>query len=256
MQVRVQNEEMFEKRFLKAAKKAKLNYEFKEFYNDTITVMLNSEPVKVQRHFKIYEVEDLPPSDWEMVKRFDHENRVILSFGEEGHNELLNECRCEACGVNHKRVFTYLLRNKKNPLNFIQVGRSCLSKYIPNSPKFSYDDYLEFLDIDFQELDDVRGCRLTATDELPAKEILIEAVAGFEFFGRDYDEFKANYDFRFGVPCSKEAKEKAEEEAEVLLDWILNHNPQNSEYLDKEPSQNKMQFFETYSERDLTQIQT
>lgn len=232
MEVRVQNEEVFEKRFLKAVKKAHLKYEFKEFYDDVITVKgFCGEPVKINRHFKVYEVEDLPASDWEIVKRFDHQQGVVWSFGEEGHNELINDCKCEACGVKHKRVFTYLLRNKKNPLEFIQVGRSCLHKYIPNPPKYSYDDYLEFMEfIDDEEIG-LRCSGLSGSDELPAKEVLVEAVAGFEFFGRDYDEFKTNYDYRKGVPCSKEVKEKAEKDTEMLLDWIKNYNPRNGEYL-------------------------
>lgn len=232
MEVRVQNEEVFEKRFLKAVKKAHLKYKFKEFYDDVITVKgFCGEPVKINRHFKIYEVEDLPASDWEIVKRFDHQQGVVWSFGEEGHNELINDCKCEACGVKHKRVFTYLLRNRKNPLEFIQVGRSCLHKYIPNPPKYSYDDYLEFMEFIDDEERGLRCSGLSGSDELPAKEVLVEAVAGFEFFGRDYDEFKMNYDYRTGVPYSKEVKEKAEKDTEMLLDWIKNHNPRNSEYL-------------------------
>lgn len=232
MEVRVQNEETFEKRFLKAVKKAHLKYEFKEFYDDVITVKgFCGEPVKINRHFRVYEVEDLPASDWEIVKRFDHQQGVVWSFGEEGHNEFINDCKCEACGVKHKRVFTYLLRNRKNPLEFVQVGRSCLHKYIPNPPKYSYDDYLEFMEFIDDEERGLRCSGLSGSDELPAKEVLVEAVAGFEFFGRDYDEFKANYDYRKGVPYSKEVREKAEKETEMLLDWIKNYNPRNGEYL-------------------------
>ena len=232
MEVRVQNEEVFEKQFLKAVKKAHLKYNFKEFYNDTVTVKgFCGEPVKINRHFKVYEVEELPPSEWEIVKRFDHQNGVVWTFGEDGHNELINDCKCEACGVKHKRVFTYLLRNRKNPLEFVQVGRSCLHKYIPNPLKCSYDDYLEFRDFVENDEEGIRGFGISSSDELPAKEVLIEAVLGFEYFGRDYEAFKTNYDYRKGVPCTEEEKEKAEKDTEMLLDWVKNYNPRNSEYL-------------------------
>lgn len=232
MEVRVKNEELFENRFLKAVKKAHLKYEFKEFYNDTVTVKdFFGEPVKINRHFKVYEVEELPPSDWEVVKRFDHQNGVVWSFGEEGHNELLNDSKCECCNTRHKRVFTYLLRNKKNPLNLMQVGRSCLHKFIPNPPKFSYDDYLEFLEFIDDEERGLRCSGFSNSDELPAKDVLVQAVLGFEFFGRDYEAFKMNYDYRKGVPYTKEAKEKAEKDTEMLLDWVKNYNPRNGEYL-------------------------
>ena len=189
MLVTVQADRHYEELFKKTMTKYRLNYTLSE----TVKKEYFFESEKFYQDFNIYEVEDLPDSDWQVVKRFDHKDRIAFSFLPDNSNDneaRLNNCHCDLCNSNRYRVFTYLLRNKKNG-KYMQVGSNCIDKVFPHFPQF--DNYCQFLTIK-DEFEDHENLQPTAASSLPARDVLMKAIALFKYFDNDYKRVKEVFD--------------------------------------------------------------
>lgn len=210
MQVIVQNTEHYVKAFEKKVKKLKLEYTLK----DTFKAKKEFEACEFFVEYKVYEVQDLPKSEWEVLKRFDHQDKVCYTFIGEASSEI-PECRCDVCNTNRKRIFTYLVKNTKTNV-IMQVGSDCLDKLIPNMP-CSFDDYFDFKAIP-DEFED-KAYKPTSADFVPAKDALIKAVALFKYLNNDYQRFKETFNVFKCYPGIKDYSE-ADEIAENVIEYI------------------------------------
>ena len=223
MYITVQAERHYEELFAKTMKKYKLDYSLSE----TVKKEYFFEGEKFFQDFKIYEVEDLPESEWEVVKRFDHKDRIAFQFVPDNSNDneaRLNNCHCDLCNSNRYRVFTYLLRHKETG-KYMQVGSNCIDKIFPHFPQF--DNYCQFLTIK-DEFEDHENLQPTAASSLPAKDVLVKAVALFKYFDNDYHRVKEVFDplqhYRF---LSDNDYRAAEPIAEQIMQYIIKFSGDN-----------------------------
>lgn len=224
MLVTVQADRHYEELFQKTMKKYKLDYSLSE----TVKKEYFFEGEKFYQDFNVYEVQDLPVSDWEVVKRFDHKDRIAFSFLPDDSNDneaRLNNCHCDLCNSNRYRVFTYLLRNKKTK-QYMQVGSNCIDKIFPHFPQF--DNYCQFLTIKDSFEEDRENLQPTAASSLPAKDVLIKAIALFNHFDKDYKRVKEVFDplqhYRF---LSDNDYRAAEPIADKIIQYIANFSGNN-----------------------------
>ena len=210
MQVIVQESEHYIKAFEKKVKKLKLAYSLK----DTFKQKKEFEGFEYYVEYRLYEVQDLPKCNWEVLKRFDHQDKVCYTFIGESNSEI-PECHCDVCNQNRFRVFTYLVKNTKTNV-IMQVGTNCLDKLIPNMP-CSFDDYFDFKAIP-DEFED-KAYKPTSADFVPAKDALIKAVALFKNLNNDYQRFKKTFDVFKCYPGIKDFSE-ADEIAEKVIEYI------------------------------------
>ena len=215
MQVIVQNTEHFVKAFEKKVKKLKLEYTLK----DTFKAKKEFEACEFFVEYKVYEVQDLPKSEWEVLKRFDHQDKVCYTFiGESDSN--IPECHCDVCNQNRFRIFTYLVRNTKTNV-IMQVGTNCLDKLIPNMP-CSFDDYFDFKAIPDEFEDKV--LKPSQADFVPAKVVLGHAVALFKYLNNDYQRFKEAFSLFKAYPfLTSEMYSTGDEIAEKIIEYIKNY---------------------------------
>lgn len=210
MEVIVQESEHYIKSFEKKVKKLKLAYSLK----DTFKAKKVFESEEFYVSYRVYEVQDLPKCNWEVLKRFDHQDKVCYTFIGESNSEI-PECHCDVCNQNRFRIFTYLVKNTKTNV-IMQVGSDCLDKIIPNMP-CSFDDYFDFKSIPDEFEDKVY--KPTSADFVPAKDALIKAVALFKYLGNDYQRFKETFDVFKCYPGIKDYSE-ADEIAENVIEYI------------------------------------
>lgn len=218
MHINVQSDPHYEDLFTKTMKKYKLQYTLIE----TVKKEFRFEDARWYQDFNIYEVEDLPESKWEVVKRFDHKDRIAFSFLPDTSNDTearLDNCYCDLCNSNRYRVFTYLLRHKETR-KYMQVGSNCIDKVFPHFPQF--DNYCQFLTIK-DSFEDRENLQPTPASSLPAKEVLTKAVALFRYFDNDYKRVKEVFDplghYKF---LSDKDYQKAEPIAEQIMRYIIN----------------------------------
>lgn len=218
MYINVQADPHYEDLFAKTMKKYKLKYTLIE----TVKKEFRFEDAKFYQDFNIYEVEDLPESKWEVVKRFDHKDRIAFSFLPDSSNDTearLNNCHCDLCNSNRYRVFTYLLRHKETG-KYMQVGSNCIDKIFPHFPQF--DNYCQFLTIK-DSFEDRENLQPTAASSLPAKDVLIKAIALFNHFDKDYKRLKEVFDPLSHYKClSDKDCQKADPIADQIIQYIKN----------------------------------
>ena len=218
MHITVQADPYYEDLFAKTMKKYKLKYTMLE----TVKKEFRFEDARFYQDFHVYEVEDLPESEWEVVKRFDHKDRIAFSFlPDNSDNEArLNNCHCDLCNSSRYRVFTYLLRHKETG-KYMQVGSNCIDKIFPHFPQF--DNYCQFLTIKDSFEEDRENLQPTAASSLPAKDVLTKAVALFKYFDNDYKRVKEVFDplqhYKF---LSDKDYQAADPIAEKIMQYIIN----------------------------------
>lgn len=224
MFVTVQADRHYEELFKKTMTKYRLNYALSE----TVKKEYFFEGEKFYQDFSVYEVEDLPESKWEVVKRFDHKDRIAFSFLPDNSNDneaRLNNCHCDLCNSNRYRVFTYLLRHKETG-KYMQVGSNCIDKVFPHFPQF--DNYCQFLTIKNSFEEDRENLQPTAASSLPAKDVLIKAIALFNYFDKDYKRVKEVFDplqhYRF---LSDNDYRAAEPIADEIIKYITDFSGNN-----------------------------
>lgn len=228
MLVTVQADRHYEELFRKTMAKYRLNYALSE----TVKKEYFFEGEKFYQDFSVYEVEDLPVSDWEVVKRFDHKDRIAFQFVPDNSNDneaRLNNCHCDLCNSNRYRVFTYLLRHKETG-KYMQVGSNCIDKIFPHFPQF--DNYCQFLTIKDSFEEDRENLQPTLASSLPAKDVLIKAIALFVYFDKDYKRVKEVFDplqhYRF---LNDKDYRAAEPIADQIMQYIKNFAG-NNDYID------------------------
>lgn len=224
MFITVQADRHYEELFKKTMTKYRLNYALSE----TVKKEYFFEGEKFYQDFNVYEVQDLPESDWEVVKRFDHKDRIAFQFMPDNSNDneaRLNNCHCDICNSNRYRVFTYLLKNKKTGV-YMQVGSNCIDKIFPHFPQF--DNFCQFLTIKDTFEEDRENLLPTAASSLPAKDVLIKAVALFNYFDNDYHRVKEVFDplqhYRF---LSDKDYQAADPIADKIIQYIANFSDNN-----------------------------
>lgn len=219
MKVKVQNENTMIKKFISACKKIAIVPILVETIKEKIDT-------RIIREYNIYDV-DIPTSDWTVVKKFDHEDKIIkkINSSDDAHDELVNECKCDACKKNIHRKFTYLLRNSKG--EYVQVGAGCVSKYIPNISR-NYEYYLKFIedmsDSEFESPD------WTDSDQFDSEYALRVALEHFIDTGYNYKAFKhvfTKQDLFKNEDFPSEITNKAEELARKIIEFIKTYNGNN-----------------------------
>lgn len=235
MIVRIQNEEKFFKKFFKDIKK--LNSRLKNpvipddlGLEETSFLVRGEEgfPVSITREYRVFEV-ILPVSDWKILKKFDHSDKLIIEYERENpdntHNDLVNECKCDICKRNHNRKYTFLLKNTKTN-EYIQTGSECLTKLVPEVSHY-YEEMLRLFD---DMSDGFQWKMFTDSDCFSAKDALTNALLVFKFFNNCYETYKNNVtkDFALGIlridNHSDEDYEEASKNADNIIQYIRETN--------------------------------
>lgn len=235
MIVRIQNDEKFLKKFFKDIKK--LNSRLKNpvipddlGLEETSFLVRGEEgfPVSITREYRVFEV-ILPVSDWKILKKFDHSDKLIIEYERENpdntHNDLVNECKCDICKRNHNRKYTFLLKNTKTN-EYIQTGSECLTKLVPEVSHY-YEEMLRLFD---DMSDGFQWKMFTDSDCFSAKDALTNALLVFKHFDNNYETYKNNVtkDFALGIlridNHSDEDYEEAFKNADNIIQYIRETN--------------------------------
>lgn len=235
MIVRIQNDEKFLKKFFKDLKKLNSRLENPVIPDDlgleeTSFLVRGEEgfPVSITREYRVFEV-ILPVSDWKILKKFDHSDKLIIEYERENpdnsHNDLVNECKCDICKRNHNRKYTFLLKNTKTN-EYIQTGSECLTKLVPEVSHY-YEEMLRLFD---DMSDGFQWKMFTDSDCFSAKDALVNALLVFKHFGNRYETFKNNItkDLVLGIlridNHSDEDYEEASKNADNIIQYIRETN--------------------------------
>lgn len=231
MIVRIQNDEKFSKKFFNDIKKLNSRLESPVIPDDlgleeTSFLVKGPEgfPVSITREYRVFEV-ILPVSDWKILKKFDHSDKLIIEYERENpdntHNDLVNECKCDICKRNHKRKYTFLLKNTKTN-EYIQTGSECLTKLVPEV-SYYYEEMLRLFD---DMSDGFQWKMFTDSDCFSAKDALVNAMLVFKHFGNSYETYKNNItkDLALGIVRidnhSDEDYEEASKNADTIIQYI------------------------------------
>jgi len=231
MIVRIQNEEMFLKKFFKDIKKLNSRLESPVIPDDlgleeTSFLVKGPEgfPVSITREYRVFEV-TLPVSEWKILKKFDHSDKITIEYERENpdhsHDDLINECKCDVCKRNHNRKYTFLLKNTKTN-EYIQTGSECLTKLVPEVSCY-YEEMLKLFD---DMSDGFQWKMFTDSDCFSAKDALVNAMLVFKHFGNSYETYKNNVtkDLALGIVRidnhSDEEYEEASKNADTIIQYI------------------------------------
>ena len=231
MIVRIQNDEMFLKKFFKDIKKLNSRLENPVVPDDlgleeTSFLVKGPEgfPVSITREYRVFEV-TLPESDWKILKKFDHSDKITIEYNRDdpesidhSHDDLINECKCDICKRNHNRKYTFLLKNTKTN-EYIQTGSECLTKLIPEVSCY-YEEMLRLFD---DMSDGFQWGTFTDSDCFSAKDALTNALLVFKFFNNSYETYKANItkDLALGIIRIDNHKDEDYEEASKNAEMII-----------------------------------
>lgn len=231
MIVRIQNDEMFLKKFFKDIKRLNSRLDNPVIPDDlgvqTETFLAKGPegfPVSITREYRVFEV-TLPESEWKILKKFDHSDKITIEYERENpdhsHDDLINECKCDICKRNHNRKYTFLLKNTKTN-EYIQTGSECLTKLIPEVACY-YEEMLKLFD---DMSDGFQWGTFTDSDCFSAKDALTNALLVFKFFNNCYETYKNNItkDLALGIiridNHSEEDYEEASKNAEMIIAYI------------------------------------
>lgn len=234
MIVRIQNEEMFLKKFFKDIKKLNSRLENPVIPDDlgleeTSFLVKGPEgfPVSITREYRVFEV-TLPEFEWKILKKFDHSDKITIEYNRDdpesidhSHDDLINECKCDICKRNHNRKYTFLLKNTKTN-EYIQTGSECLTKLIPEVSCY-YEEMLRLFD---DMSDGFQWKMFTDSDCFSAKDALVNAMLVFKHFGNSYETYKNNItkDLALGIVRidnhSDEEYEEASKNADTIIQYI------------------------------------
>lgn len=231
MIVRIQNEEMFLKKFFKDIKKLNSRLESPVIPDDlgleeTSFLVKGPEgfPVSITREYRVFEV-TLPESEWKILKKFDHSDKITIEYERENpdhsHDDLINECKCDICKRNHNRKYTFLLKNTKTN-EYIQTGSECLTKLVPEV-SYYYEEMLRLFD---DMSDGFQWKMFTDSDCFSAKDALTNALLVFKYFGNSYETYKNNItkDLALGIVRidnhSDEEYDEASKNADTIIQYI------------------------------------
>lgn len=230
MIIRVQNDEKFLKQFFKDIKKLNSKLDNPVIPNDLgldkDSFLVQGEtgfPVRITREYRIFEVV-LPEVEWKILKKFDHQDKIIVECDPQDpdntHNSLVDDCKCDICKRNHRRKFTYLLKNK-NTNEYIQCGSECLTKLIPEVSCY-YEEMLKLFD---DMSDGFQWKMFTDSDCFSAKDALVNALLVFKHFGNSYETYKNNVtkDLALGIVRIDNHKDEDYEEASKNADTIIQY---------------------------------
>lgn len=235
MIVRIQNDEKFVKKFFNDIKKLNSRLENPVIPDDlgleeTSFLVRGVEgfPVSITREYRVFEV-ILPVSDWKILKKFDHSDKLIIEYERENpdntHNDLVNECKCDICKRNHKRKYTFLLKNSKTN-EYMQTGSECLTKLVPEVSHY-YEEMLRLFD---DMSDGFQWKMFTDSDCFSAKDALTNALLVFKHFDNSYETYKNNItkDLALGIlridNHSDEEYEEASKNADNIIQYIRETN--------------------------------
>lgn len=233
MIVRIQNDEKFLKKFFNDIKKLNSRLENPVIPDDlgleeTSFLVKGPEgfPVSITREYRVFEV-ILPVSDWKILKKFDHSDKLIIEYEntDNTHNDLVNECKCDICKRNHKRKYTFLLKNSKTN-EYMQTGSECLTKLVPEVSHY-YEEMLRLFD---DMSDGFQWKMFTDSDCFSAKDALTNALLVFKHFDNCYETFKNNItkDLALGIlridNHSDEDYEEASKNADNIIQYIRETN--------------------------------
>lgn len=231
MIVRIQNDEKFLKKFFNDIKKLNSRLENPVIPDDlgleeTSFLVKGQEgfPVSITREYRVFEV-TLPTSEWKILKKFDHSDKITIEYERENpdhsHDDLINECKCDVCKRNHKRKYTFLLKNSKTN-EYIQTGSECLTKLVPEVSHY-YEEMLRLFD---DMSDGFQWKMFTDSDCFSAKDALTNALLVFKFFNNSYETYKNNItkDLALGIiridNHSDEDYDEASKNAETIIQYI------------------------------------